>query len=186
MREYSRLRAELGIRMDLGINISVIQFEQPDFGESVLTVLETWHVPAEELVLEITETLVMHNFDQVLQTVQRLQREGIRLSMDDFGTGYSSLSLLRKLPINELKIDKSFVDSMLEDERAANMIQSIVYIARSHNMHVVVEGVELEAQTSKLFEMGCRRFQGYYFSRPARMECIREFCLEQAERSLIS
>lgn len=174
LSEYARLRRECGISLDLGINISVIQFEQPDFVESVLQALNTWGVPPHELVLEVTETLVMHNFDQVLSTVKHLQREGIRISMDDFGTGYSSLSLLRKLPIDELKIDKSFVDSMLEDERAANMIQSIIYIASSHNMHVVVEGVELEKQVDALIKMGCRRFQGYYFSRPERLDKIEE------------
>ncbi|GAA0792009.1 bifunctional diguanylate cyclase/phosphodiesterase [Marinobacterium sediminicola] len=174
LSEYAKLRRDCGITLDLGINISVIQFEQPDFVQSVLHALNTWGIPPQELVLEVTETLVMHNFDQVLSTVKHLRREGIRISMDDFGTGYSSLSLLRKLPIDELKIDKSFVDSMLDDERAANMIQSIIYIARSHNMHVVVEGVELEKQVTALVKMGCQRFQGYYFSRPERLDKIVE------------
>ncbi|MBP0047569.1 EAL domain-containing protein [Marinobacterium sp. AK62] len=174
LKEYALLKRSSGISLDLGINISVIQFEQPDFVSNVLKALDTWQIPPEELVLEVTETLVMHNFDQVVETVKRLQQEGIRLSMDDFGTGYSSLSLLRKLPIDELKIDKSFVDSMLEDERAANTIQSIIYIARSHHMHVVVEGVEMGAQASALVKMGCKRFQGYYFSRPERLERIQE------------
>ncbi|MBV0934237.1 putative bifunctional diguanylate cyclase/phosphodiesterase [Marinobacterium weihaiense] len=174
LREYSELRQALGIRLDLGINISVIQFEQPGFVEEVLNVLERYQVPPQELVLEITETLVMHNVEQVIETIERLHQQGIRLSMDDFGTGYSSLSLLRRLPLDELKIDKSFVDSLLEDERAANMIQSIIYIARSHNMHVVVEGVELKDQTDRLIAMGCRRFQGYYFSRPETLAAIRE------------
>lgn len=174
LKEYALLKRSSSVSIDLSINISVIQFEQPDFVASVLEALKTWQIPPEELVLEVTETLVMHNFDQVVETVKRLQQEGIRLSMDDFGTGYSSLSLLRKLPIDELKIDKSFVDSMLEDERAANTIQSIIYIARSHNMHVVVEGVEMGAQASALFKMGCKRFQGYFFSRPERLERIQE------------
>ena len=93
--------------------------------------------------------------------------------MDDFGTGYSSLSLLRKLPLDELKIDKSFVDTILEDEKAANMIRSIIAIARSHNMELVAEGVEEEAQASALVEMGCRRFQGYYFSRPETLDRLK-------------
>lgn len=93
--------------------------------------------------------------------------------MDDFGTGYSSLSLLRKLPLDELKIDKSFVDTILEDEKAANMIRSIIAIAQSHNMELVAEGVEEEAQARALTEMGCRRFQGYYFSRPQALESFK-------------
>lgn len=183
LREYSELRKQLGQGMDLAINISVIQFEHPDFVEDVLCLLRSYQIPPQELVLEITESLVMTNFDQVLLTIKRLQRQGIRLSMDDFGTGYSSLSLLRDLPIDELKIDKSFVDNMLDDPRAANMIQSILYIARGHDMDVVVEGVELEAQASELVLMGCRRFQGYFFSRPEPMWKIREMCLDKVAPS---
>ena len=126
-----------------------------------------------DLVLEITESLFMTDFDKVLKTIERLRDHGIRISMDDFGTGYSSLSLLRKLPLDELKIDKSFVDSILEDEKAANMIRSIIAIAQSHNMELVAEGVEEEAQARALTEMGCRRFQGYYFSRPQALESFR-------------
>lgn len=174
LREYSALRSELGRSFDLAINISVIQFEQNDFVEEVLKILRTWNIPPQELVLEITESLIMTNFDQMLHTIQRLRHEGIRLSMDDFGTGFSSLSLLRKLPIDELKIDKTFVDSLQDDTRAANMIQSIIHIASTHGMDVVVEGVELEAQASALIRMGCRRLQGYYFYRPERIERIRE------------
>lgn len=179
LKEYSELRSQTGKGLDLAINISVIQFEQPDFVENVLCRLKDCQVPPGELVLEITESLVMTNVDQVLLTIKHLQRQGIRISMDDFGTGYSSLSLLRDLPINELKIDKSFVDNILHDPRAANMIQSILYIARGHEMDVVVEGVELEAQASELVLMGCRRFQGYYFSRPEKLEHILAMCRTQ-------
>ena len=184
LREYSTLRKQLDHGLDLAINISVIQFEHPNFVEDVLCLLRHYQIPPQELVLEITESLVMTNFDQVLFTIKRLQKQGIRLSMDDFGTGYSSLSLLRDLPIDELKIDKSFVDNMLEDPRAANMIQSILYIARGHDMDVVVEGVELEAQAAELVLMGCRRFQGYYFSRPERLERIREMCINTTAQEL--
>lgn len=184
LREYSSLRTELGHGVDLSVNISVIQFEHPDFVEGMLNLLKTYQVPPQELVLEITETLIMTNFDQVLQTIHRLRHEGIRLSLDDFGTGYSSLGLLRKLPIDELKIDKSFVDSLLDDDRAANMIQSIIHIARSHNMYVVVEGVESEVQANALFQMGCRRFQGYYFSRPEHLARVQEMLESNAFPSI--
>ena len=159
--------------MDLSINISVIQFRQPDFVETVLEVLAMHRVSPGELVLEITESLFMSDFERVLKTIERLREKGIRISMDDFGTGYSSLSLLRKLPLDELKIDKSFVDTILEDEKAANMIRSIIAIARSHNMELVAEGVEEEAQASAPVEMGCRRFQGYYFSRPETLDRLK-------------
>ncbi|WP_417534439.1 EAL domain-containing protein [Marinobacterium stanieri] len=180
LKEYAELREKLGHGLDLAINISVIQFEQPQFVKEVMHLLHTHQVPPQELVLEITESLVMTNVDQVLNTIKRLQDQGIRLSMDDFGTGFSSLSLLRDLPLNELKVDKSFVDSMLDDPRAANMIRSIIFIAQSHAMDVVVEGVELQAQAEKLMSMGCRRFQGYYFSRPERLERILEICTQDS------
>ncbi|AOY88458.1 GGDEF-domain containing protein [Marinobacter salinus] len=174
IREFSTLCSELDDHLDLAVNISVIQFTQPDFVESVMNVLAKYGLPPGRLVLEITETLFMYNFDQVLNTLERLRAEGIRISMDDFGTGYSSLSLLRKLPIDELKIDKSFIDNILDDDKARNMIESIVAIASSHNMVLIAEGVELEAQVNALMQMGCHRFQGYYFSKPVPMARIRE------------
>jgi len=173
IREYSLLRDVIGRSIDLAINISVIQFRQPDFVDTVLKALEVHDVSPGELVLEITESLFMSDFDKVLKTIERLRDYGIRISMDDFGTGYSSLSLLRKLPLDELKIDKSFVDTILEDEKAANMIRSIIAIAQSHSMELVAEGVEQEAQVRALTEMGCRRFQGYYFSRPQAVDSLK-------------
>ncbi len=186
LREYSELRQKLGRGLELAINISVIQFEHPNFIRDVMQLLHTHQVPPKELILEITENLVMTNVDQVRRTIHQLQDKQIRLSMDDFGTGFSSLSMLRDLPLNELKVDKSFVDSMLTDPRAANMIRSIIYIAQSHSMDVVVEGVELESQARKLIAMGCKRFQGYYFSRPERLERILEMCQQDQRPTPLS
>jgi EAL domain-containing protein (putative c-di-GMP-specific phosphodiesterase class I) len=158
----------------------VIQFCQPGFVDTVLNALKTHDVSPSSLVLEITETLFMGNFEQVLQTICNLRNHGIRLAMDDFGTGYSSLSLLRQLPLDELKIDKSFVDGIVEDEKAANMVRSIVAIARSHNMSLIAEGVEEQAQAQALIKMGCLRFQGYYFSRPVPMADVRQVLTDTA------
>lgn len=186
LREYSELRQKLGRGLELAINISVIQFEHPNFIKDVMQLLQTHQVPPQELILEITENLVMTNVDQVRRTIQQLQDKKVRLSMDDFGTGFSSLSMLRDLPLNELKVDKSFVDSMLTDPRAANMIRSIIYIAQSHSMDVVVEGVELESQARKLIAMGCTRFQGYFFSRPERLERVLEMCQQEQRPTPLS
>jgi len=169
LREFRRLMDNTRQPLDLAINISVIQFCQPGFVETVLDALNAHDVPPSSLVLEITESLFMGNFERVLQSVCDLRSQGIRLAMDDFGTGYSSLSLLRQLPLDELKIDKSFVDGMVEDEKAANMVRSIVAIAQSHSMSLIAEGVEEQAQAQALISMGCLRFQGYYFSRPLPM-----------------
>ena len=180
LREFRQLIDKVQLPLDLAINISVIQFCQPGFVDTVLNALKTHDVSPSSLVLEITETLFMGNFDQVLQTICDLRSHGIRLAMDDFGTGYSSLSLLRQLPLDELKIDKSFVDGIVEDEKAANMVRSIVAIARSHNMSLIAEGVEEQAQAQALIKMGCLRFQGYYFSRPVPMADVRQVLTDTA------
>ncbi|MGO1463053.1 MAG: bifunctional diguanylate cyclase/phosphodiesterase [Marinobacter sp.] len=170
LQEFRELTPRHGQPLDLAINISVIQFCQVDFVDNVLAALEAHGVSPRHLVLEITETLSMGNFQQVLDTVRGLRAHGIRVAMDDFGTGYSSLSLLRRLPLDELKIDKSFVDAIVDDEKATNMVRSIVAIAQSHNMSLIAEGVERRDQADTLIGMGCLRFQGYYFSRPAPMD----------------
>ena len=180
LREFRQLIDKVKQPLDLAINISVIQFCQPGFVDTVLNALKTHDVSPSSLVLEITETLFMGNFDQVLQTICDLRSHGIRLAMDDFGTGYSSLSLLRQLPLDELKIDKSFVDGIVEDEKVANMVRSIVAIARSHNMSLIAEGVEEQAQAQALIKMGCLRFQGYCFSRPVAMADIRQMLTDTA------
>ena len=95
--------------------------------------------------------------------------------MDDFGTGYSSLSLLRRLPIDELKIDKSFVDDILIDPKSNSMVQSIIAIANSHNLSVIAEGVEEQAQFDMLVDIGCKRFQGYYFYKPVAAATVIEY-----------
>lgn len=180
LREFRQLIGKVKQPLDLAINISVIQFCQPGFVDTVLNALKTHDVSPSSLVLEITETLFMGNFGQVLQTICDLRSQGIRLAMDDFGTGYSSLSLLRQLPLDELKIDKSFVDGIVEDEKAANMVRSIVAIARSHNMSLIAEGVEEQAQAQALIKMGCLRFQGYCFSRPVPMADVRQVLTDTA------
>ena len=180
LREFRQLIDKVQLPLDLAINISVIQFCQPGFVDTVLNALKTHDVSPSSLVLEITETLFMGNFGQVLQTICDLRSHGIRLAMDDFGTGYSSLSLLRQLPLDELKIDKSFVDGIVEDEKVANMVRSIVAIARSHNMSLIAEGVEEQAQAQALIKMGCLRFQGYCFSRPVAMADIRQMLTDTA------
>ena len=182
LREFRQLIDKVQLPLDLAINISVIQFCQPGFVDTVLNALKTHDVSPSSLVLEITETLFMGNFGQVLQTICDLRSHGIRLAMDDFGTGYSSLSLLRQLPLDELKIDKSFVDGIVEDEKVANMVRSIVAIARSHNMSLIAEGVEEQAQAQALIKMGCLRFQGYCFSRPVAMADIRQKLTDTARQ----
>lgn len=166
LSDFRTILDQARMPLELSVNISAMQFMQSGFAELVFSELQKHGVHPHYLTLEITETVFMAGFDQVIPVLEHLRREGISLSMDDFGTGYSSLSLLRKLPIDELKIDKSFVDNIIDDEPARNMVESIIAIGKNHRMRLVAEGVEEQAQFSKLVAMGCGRFQGYLFSRP--------------------
>ncbi|QSP96361.1 EAL domain-containing protein [Marinobacter salinisoli] len=172
LKQFSQLlRANLPA-CELAVNISVLQFMQPDFADTVMEKLREHQVSPSDLTLEITESLFMSRRNQILPVLNRLRAMGIRLAMDDFGTGYSSLSLLRALPIDELKVDKSFVDHINDDIKACNMIESIVAIARTHSMDLVAEGVEQKDQADRLIDMGCGRLQGYYYSRPVSMDKV--------------
>lgn len=166
LADFSRISEQVAHPLELSVNISVLQFMQADFADVVMSALTRYRINPRRVTLEITETLFMSGFDKVLPVLHRLRGEGISLSMDDFGTGYSSLSLLRRLPIDELKIDKSFVDYINSEEPARNMVESIIAIGHNHNMRLVAEGVEDEDQFETLRQMGCSRYQGYYFSRP--------------------
>jgi|GEM_PF-373089 len=169
IREFSGFVGAQGGMRQLAVNISVLQFLQPGFANDVLSLLSRYAMSPKQLVLEITESLFISNFDDVLAVLNELRKQGVRVSMDDFGTGYSSLSLLRTLPLDELKIDKSFIDGLLDDHKVQNMVASIISIARSHQLELVAEGVESEGQYLALMAMGCTLFQGYYFGRPAAL-----------------
>ncbi|WP_162139873.1 bifunctional diguanylate cyclase/phosphodiesterase [Limisalsivibrio acetivorans] len=153
----------------VSINISVKQFMQADFVDKLQQAIndslknECGNI---KIILEITENLFIEDLDHVLPVLHSLRDSGIMISLDDFGTGYSSLSLLKALPINELKIDKCFVDDMLTNETSSQMVKNIIDIGKNMGFAVLAEGVESREQMEKLKEYGCDSFQGYYFSRP--------------------
>lgn len=147
-----------------------------DFSAKVEEVLTKTNLPAHCLQLEITESVVAENIDGCIAQMNRLRRLGVSFSLDDFGTGYSSLSYLRQLPIDELKIDKSFVDTLLLYEEGYSIVRAILQLAQSLNLSVVAEGIEEEAQLRALVNLGCKRYQGFFFSRPQAPEQIRD-CL---------
>jgi len=118
------------------------------------------------ITIEITENLFIEDIDYILPLLHDIKKEQIQISMDDFGTGFSSLSMLKKLPIDELKIDKSFIDTLVEDETTQKMVQNIIAIGKNFNMQVLAEGVETKEQRALLHTFGCDRFQGYYFAKP--------------------
>ena len=157
-------------RLSIAVNVSARQFREADFVAQVMSAVNQSGAPAHLLRLELTESLLHNDLDATIEKMKVLQEFGIRFSLDDFGTGYSSLSYLKRLPLNQLKIDKSFVDDVLTDSSDAAIARSILALARSLGLEVIAEGVETQQQLEFLKGEGCRAFQGYYFARPAPVE----------------
>ena len=156
----------LGGGMDLAVNVSVRQLKEPGFAASVGEVLERTGLAPGRLVLEITESLLMENVDAVIGVLEELRRRGVRLAIDDFGTGYSSLAYLVSLPVQVLKVDRSFVVRMDDDANSATLVRSIIKLASDLELQTVAEGVEEARQVDDLRRLGCQKAQGFYFSRP--------------------
>jgi len=152
--------------LSLAVNVSVQQFRHPEFVQRVLEVLEYSGVDRHKLKLEITESLLMHDVEDVIAKMVTLRAHGVRFSLDDFGTGYSSLAYLKRLPLDQLKIDASFVRDLLTDPNDAAIVRTIIALARSLGLMAVAEGVETAAQRDALAAEGCTVYQGYLYSRP--------------------
>ncbi|MFI7077676.1 putative bifunctional diguanylate cyclase/phosphodiesterase [Micromonospora sp. NPDC049903] len=157
---------DAGFDVPVAVNVSPRSLLDARFPGSVLARLRAHDLPPDRLVLELTETLTLSQLDVVDQGLTRLRDAGIRLALDDFGTGYSSLSLLSRIPVHELKIDRSFVTAMESATEAAAIIRSTLDLGRSLNLAVVAEGVERDAQRRALWELGCTAGQGHLFARP--------------------
>jgi EAL domain-containing protein (putative c-di-GMP-specific phosphodiesterase class I) len=168
----SQCRAWLdaGRRIPVAVNLSVRGLLDPQLPATIARLLAAYDLPSELLTLEITESSVMRDVPRAMPVLERLARSGISLSVDDFGTGYSSLAYLRRLPVSEVKIDKSFVLDMAVDESDAAIVETILGLARHLGLRVVAEGVEDERTRDRLASMGCDIAQGYLFSRPVSAE----------------
>ena len=152
--------------LELAVNVSPQQFHAEDFVDQVLDIVARGKIVPERLKLELTEGLIMNNTDATVEKMQALRAAGLCFSIDDFGTGYSSLAYLTHLPLDQLKIDKSFVHNMALKAENSVIVQTIIGMARNLNMQVIAEGVETAEQHGLLTQMGCGLFQGYYFGRP--------------------
>jgi diguanylate cyclase (GGDEF)-like protein len=156
----------------LSLNLSPIQFEQSDIFQLVSSMLEKYSLSPSRLILEVTESTALKNLDRSIELLNAFNHAGIVVSIDDFGTGYSNLLMLSVLPAKELKIDRSFVTSMLENEKSYKLVETIISIARTMEMNVVAEGIETEEQQAVLTRLGCDYLQGYLFSRPLPAEQV--------------
>lgn len=169
LRESCRLLSQpeyRNIELGLSVNVSPRQLRQMGFVQQLKCILRETGAPASRLTLEVTEGQFLSNMDDVVSTMKELRALGVRISIDDFGTGYSCLFYLQKLPLDELKIDRSFVQSAPNDPSHAVLIDTILAIARQLGLGVVAEGIETAEQFSFLIERGCPLFQGYYFGCP--------------------
>jgi diguanylate cyclase (GGDEF)-like protein len=151
--------------LQLAVNVSARQFHQTNFVAQVCQVLEHSAINPNRLKLELTETLVLDNIEDTIHKMKTLRKIGVRFSMDDFGTGYSSLASLKKLPLDQIKIDQSFVRDIVTDPDDAVIVQTIIAMAHNLGMEVIAEGVETEAQRLFLEQHGCLLYQGYLFSK---------------------
>lgn len=150
----------------MSVNVSSRQLIDPGFPDTVATSLRESGLDPRELVLEITEGVVMDDWESALERLHALKALGTRLAVDDFGTGYSSLSYLRRLPVDILKVDRSFVEAIDEDEEASELARVILRIGRTLRLQVIAEGVETEAQATRLRELGYHFAQGFWLGAP--------------------
>ena len=154
-------------RLQLAVNVSAAEFARPDFVQRVLVSIAQAGIDPTRLKLELTESLLVHDLDDVVAKMTALKARGIAFSLDDFGTGFSSLAYLRRLPFDQLKIDRAFVHGMLDSPGDAAIAQAVVSLGRSLKLEVIAEGVETAEHCRALAAMGCHRYQGYLFGRPA-------------------
>ncbi|MGF6272871.1 diguanylate cyclase (GGDEF)-like protein [Massilia sp. UYP11] len=166
--------ARAGHRLPLSVNVSPVQFRQPDFVARVESILRDTGVPPGQLVFEVTEGLLVDRLDQTIDRMHALAALGVRISVDDFGTGYSSLAYLTRMPLYELKIDKSFIRDTPHDKDGTAIVQSILSMAGHLGLRVVAEGVETEAQARYLARHGNASMQGFLFHRPMPLAALLE------------
>ena len=156
--------------MFVSVNLSGRQLDTAVLIDNVRAILARTGLDPGLLGLEITESVIMHNTETTVQRLNELRELGVGFAIDDFGTGYSSLSYLRSFPVDELKIDRSFIETIAEDPAAVPLVATIVQLARALSLTTVAEGVETQAQFDLLKELGCDRVQGFFFARPAPVE----------------
>lgn len=156
----------------LAVNVSSRQFSQPDFVDKVIGLIQKMEIRPHLLKLELTESMVLNNVNETIDKMHQLRTKGVRFSVDDFGTGYSSLAYLTQLPLNQLKIDQSFVRNLGVRPSDDVIVQTIIGMARNLELEVIAEGVETEAQKSFLAQYGCDLYQGYLMGRPMPVESL--------------
>jgi Amt family ammonium transporter len=168
--------------LSVAVNLSGRQLREPGLAQTVASALLETGLDAGRLLLEVTESVLMENDKVAVSLLEELRRSGIRLAVDDFGTGYSSLGALLRLPIDQLKIDRSFVSGLPDDDDAGTIARAVVSLGHNLNLTVLAEGIETEAQLVALREFGCDLGQGYLFARPVAKDDVRSVVVGLAKR----
>lgn len=178
-RTYSEWRDKYGVHLIMSINISAIQYKRKDFVSNIISLMEQYELESNEIEFEITESVLIDDFNEVIEKMNLLREYGIRVSLDDFGTGFSSLSYLKGLPIDTLKIDKSFIDTVITDDSTRIITESIVSMVKKLGFETVAEGVETEAQYEYLRDIHCDNIQGFYLGRPMPKDEVEQILTAQ-------
>ena len=174
-RQIAVWQRQFNLPLKISVNLSAKQLMHPALTSQVTEILLDTGLKASQLKLEVTESTVMEHSEISLGVLTALDRIGIELSTDDFGTGYSSLSYLQRFPFERIKIDRSFISKMDEDEKSGAIVKTILMLGENLNMEVVAEGIETVSQLEKLRSLGCKTGQGYLFSRPIDRESVEQF-----------
>ena len=164
--QLARWQITGGLEIEMSVNLSVKQFQDRDFFSVTKQIIDQSGINPNLLTLEFTESLILDDTEEKIEQLKKLKSLGIKLSIDDFGTGFSSLSYLRKLPVDELKIDRSFIISVPDKAKSSAIVSATIFLARQLGLKIIAEGVETEEQRQFLEEQECHQIQGFYFSRP--------------------
>ncbi len=175
LQTYAEWKRKYHYPLVISLNVSAVQYEQADFIDKLMHLMKEYGVAPDEIELEITESVLIDDFKVITEKLEMLRDLGVRISLDDFGTGYSSLSYLKRLPIDTLKIDKSFIDTVITDENTRIITESIVYMVKKLGFETIAEGVETEEQYQYLNEINCDNIQGFLLGQPMpsdKIECL--------------
>jgi diguanylate cyclase (GGDEF)-like protein len=168
--------------LSVAVNLSPKIFQRMDVGKYIMSTLTETGLAADRLIVEVTEGVLIDNRDRAFSVLASLRQRGVRVSLDDFGTGYSSLSYLREMPLDSLKIDKSFINALFEDNGSQAIVQTVLTLAKNLNLTVIAEGVESQRQLQWLRGVGCPQVQGYLLGRPAAPDRIGDFLMQAPQR----
>lgn len=178
IKNFVKWKKKYSVPMILSLNISAIQYKRSEFVDNLINIIRKYDVDPHEIELEITESILIDNFKEVVEKMYILREYGIKISLDDFGTGYSSLSYLKGIPIDTLKIDKSFVDAMLVDNNARIIMDSIINMVKKLGFETIAEGVETQEQFDYLKSIDCDCIQGYLLGKPMQEEEIEKLLMK--------